>query len=40
MRRMLLTAEKYHWLKEDLYQRKLCQYRQALENAKKEQKVA
>ena len=40
MRRMLLNGEKYHWLKEDLYQRKLQQYRQALENAKKEQKVA
>ena len=40
MRRMLLTGEKSPWLKEDLYQPKLRQYRQALENAKKEQKVA
>ena len=40
MRRMLLNGEKYHWLKEDLYRRKLQQYRQALEDAKKEQKVA
>jgi len=40
MRRMLLNGEKYHWLKEDLYQRKLRQYRQVLENAKKEQNAA
>ena len=40
MRRMLLNGEKYHWLKEDLYQRKLRQYRQALENAKNEQNAA
>jgi len=40
MRRMLLNGEKYHWLKEDLYQRKLQQYRQTLENAKKEQNAA
>lgn len=40
MRRMLLNGEKYHWLKEELYQRKLRQYRQALENAKKEQDAA
>ena len=40
MRRMLLNGEKYHWLKEDLYQRKLQQYRQTLENAKKEQDAA
>jgi hypothetical protein len=37
---MLLNGEKYHWLKEDLYQRKLQQYRQTLENAKKEQNAA
>ena len=40
MRRMLLNGEKYHWLKEDLYQRKLKQYRQALENATNEQNAA
>jgi transposase len=40
MRRMLLNGEKYHWLKEDLYRRKLQQYRQALESAKKEQNAA
>ena len=40
MRRMLLNGEKYHWLKEELYQRKLRQYRQTLENAKNEQNAA
>ena len=40
MRRMLLSGEKYYWLKEELYQRKLRQYRQALENPKKEQNAA
>lgn len=40
MRRMLLNGEKYHWLKEELYQHKLRQYRQVLENAKNEQNAA
>ena len=40
MRRMFLNREKYHWLKEELYQRKLRQYQQALEHAKKEQNAA
>jgi hypothetical protein len=40
MRQMFLNGEKYHWLKEELCQRKLRAYRQALENAKNEQSAA
>lgn len=40
MRRMLLEGEQFHWLKEELYQRKLRQYRAALENERREQEAA
>lgn len=40
MRRMLIEGEKFHWLKEELYQRKLRQYRAALENDRREQNAA
>ncbi len=40
MRRMLLTGEQYHWLKEELYRRKLRQYQQVLEKEKKERNAA
>jgi len=40
MRRMLLNGERYHWLKEEVYPRKLRQYRQVLENATNEQNAA
>ena len=40
MRRMLLEGEQFHWLKEELYQRKLRQYRAALENDQREQDAA
>ncbi|MFW5718133.1 MAG: transposase, partial [Spirochaetota bacterium] len=35
MRRMLLEGEQFHWLKEELYQRKLRKYRAALENGQR-----
>ena len=40
MRQMLLTGEKYHWLKEELYQRKLRQYEKTLEKNNREQSAA
>jgi transposase len=40
MRRMLLTGEKYHWLKEELCRRKLMQYEKALKKSNKEQSAA
>ena len=40
MRRMLLTGEKYYWLKEELYQLKLSRYQKTLEKAKKAQNAA
>lgn len=40
MRRMLLDEEEYHWLKEELYQRKLRKYREILEKKKRERNVA
>ena len=40
MRRRYLTGEQYHWLKEELYHRKVHQYKKALEILIKEQKVA
>ena len=40
MRRMLLDGEKYHRLKEELYQRKLEQYRKTTEGQRREQSAA
>lgn len=40
MRRMLLSGEKYHWLKEELYRRKLTEYQKTLEKTKKVQNAA
>jgi len=40
MRRMLLQGEQFHWLKEELYRRKLVEYQKTLEERKKERDAA
>ncbi|AHC16458.1 IS110 family transposase [Salinispira pacifica] len=40
MRRMLLQGERFHWLKEELYRRKLVEYQKTLEECKKERDAA
>ena len=35
MRRMLLQGDQFHWLKEELYRRKLVEYRKIMGNARK-----
>lgn len=40
MRQMLLQGEQFHWLKEELYRRKLVKYQKTLEERKKEQDAA
>jgi transposase len=40
MRRMLLNGEKYYWLKEGLYRRKLTEYNKTLDRTVNEQNVA
>ncbi len=40
MRRMLLEDEQVHWLKEELYRRKLVAYQKTLEERKKERDAA
>jgi hypothetical protein len=40
MRRMLLQGEQFHWLKEELYRRKLVEYQKTLDEHKKERDAA
>jgi len=37
---MLLQGEQFHWLKEELYRRKLVEYQKIMEERKKERDAA